>query len=208
MKIKAFTLAETLITLVIIGVIAVLMYSNYINVIPEENSSLYKKAFYTIQDVIRSLANDTVKFPSSTLLFMAEPMTEDNKTYQQYFCEQVATSLNTLGKINCGTSGNDASDGAFSENIDDYEFKLTNGMTFTGFNQEFEDEDSNDMTSDSITVLVDVNGLDKNPNALCKTSAANCDRYRIRIHADGKVSTDESWTIENQILEDPHYGIN
>jgi len=216
---KAFTLAETVITLVIIGFIAVLTFSNLMKVKPDENATLFKKTFYTIQDAVRYLSNDTNKYPNEEDVFKCKSTDADcarvlkGKSYQQYFCEQVAEALNTVGKIDCGTYEKSDNNGIISGN--NYEFQLTNGAILNGFNQPFANEDSDDSTKDSITICVDVNGLKTGPNKGCAFADKDVkkrDQFKFRIHFDGKVSTgDESeagidWAVENAILEET--GIN
>lgn len=205
---KAFTLAETLITLVIVGIIAVMVYSNLMRVKPDENATLYKKAFYSVQEAVRALANDDSLYPDAELMFKYEPAKADADDYNLAFCKNMANALNTIGEIKCSsnkiTSGASTGQGDFTNGK--YDFKLTNGMVFSGFNQEFTDEDSNSLTSDTITVCVDVNGIGKGVDKGCKASEStekNRDRFRMRIHYDGKVSTDKNWTGENAILENP-----
>ena len=225
---KAFTLAETLITLSIIGIIAVMGIASLMKAKPDQNALAYKKTFYAIQDAIRYLANDTNRFPSSEQVFKLDTVNPDpdfsrvlnGKAYQVYLCEQVAAALNTTGAIHCGNSAGGATDGTIS-GAGDVEFQLQSGAVLNGFNQTFADEDSTiasaneRMPQDSITICVDVNGLNKGPNKGCEykdRDVKNRDQFKFRVHEDGKVSTgseEESgidWAVENAILEET--GIN
>lgn len=190
---KAFTLAEVMITLVVIGVITLMIMGAVGDVSPDENKLLYKKTFYTLSEVVRSLANDSNKFNSDDM-FKAEPTNDEYASAQEYFCQMVANSLNTLGEIQC--TGNP-----------DWNFRLTNGVRIRGLNEEFTNEDDNALTAETITICVDVNG-DKGPNTGCGEGAQNNanagrDQFRIRISYDGKVYTgtnEEEFTVENSIL--------
>ncbi len=194
-NLKAFTLPEVMITLVVIGIISLMILGSIANISPDENKLLYKKTFYTLSEVVRTLANDSTKFNSDDM-FKAEPLNAGYNSAQEYFCHMVANSLNTLGEISCG--GNE-----------DWNFKLTNGVRIKGLNSEFTDEDNNALTPETITICVDVNG-DKGPNEGCNdgeqnSTATGRDQFRIRISYDGKVYTgksgnDEKFTVENTIL--------
>lgn len=201
---RAFTFAELMITMVIIGVVTVMLITNLMSVTPDENALMYKKAFYSISEVVRTLTNDSTKFPDSENMFKAEITTDSDITEpEEYFCTQVANALNTLGNISCSTSrsGNSNITGS------NYDFKLSNGILIAGLNQEFSNEDNKNITPDTITICVDVNG-DKEPNAGCADDddarkSALRDQFRIRISFDGKVSTgsdEEGFAVENAIL--------
>lgn len=196
---KAFTLAETLITVTIIGIIASLMMAQLSKVKPDENAMLYKKSFYTIQDVVRTLANDVDKYPDSSNIFMTKPTNASEGSYQLYFCNNVYNELNTVGQNNCSSNALNENNGTFSDGK--YDFKLTNGMWFSGFNQTYTKEDG---SQNSITICVDTNG-NKGPNVGCTGSSfpKNRDQYKIRINFDGKVTTGsgDDWNGENAILE-------
>lgn len=198
---KAFTLAETLITLMIIGVIATLMYRALVDARPDEEALMYRKAFYAVEEVIRTLANDSTKYDDDELLFMQD--SKDGSDYNEVFCKYVAGTLNTLGTIDCTSSELGTNANLTESKVN---FKLTNGMAFGNFNDEFSDEDSDSLTPDTITVCVDVNGIGNGPDKGCKSSDKNVkkrDQYKIRIQHDGKVMTGEGsdWDIETEILE-------
>lgn len=194
-NLKAFTLPEVMITLVVIGIISLMILGSIADISPDENKLLYKKTFYTLSEVVRTLANDSTKFNSDDM-FMAQPSNNDYNSAQEYFCHMVANSLNTLGEIQC-------------DDDDDWNFKLTNGVMIKRLNSEFEDEDNNALTPETITICVDVNG-DKPPNEGCEVADQNStatgrDQFRIRISYDGKVYTgksddNEKFTVENTIL--------
>lgn len=197
----AFTLAELMITMVIIGVVSIMMITNLMKAKPDENALMYKKTFYSISEAISALANDSTKFPDGEDLFKAAITTDDYTSKEVYFCTQVANALNTLGSISCNTLRNGNTN--IAENA--YDFKLANGTLVAGLNKEFTNEDSDALTPETITICVDVNGA-KGPNKGCtsKDRADNKkDQFRIRIAYTGKVSTGsdaEGFSVENAIL--------
>ena len=194
---KAFTFVEIMISAAILGVIAVMMISSVNKAQPDRNILIYKKSFYTMQDVARTLVNDTGKFGDPEAMFKRAG-TNNSDTINtaadaQYFCEQVAGILNTVGTINCAENA--------APN-----FVLSNGSSFTGFGSTFNeasDEQKAAYINDYLDICVDTNGREKGPNSGCTpegTAVKNRDQFRIRIYFDGKVTTDNSWRMENEIL--------
>lgn len=55
---KAFTLTEVITVLVIIGALALILIPNMSNMIPDEHNVKYKKAFYTVQEIVSDIIND------------------------------------------------------------------------------------------------------------------------------------------------------
>lgn len=65
MKRRAFTLAETLITLAVIGVVAAIVVPTLMHAMPSNNRVMFKKAYATLEQVVSSLSNDTTNYPST-----------------------------------------------------------------------------------------------------------------------------------------------
>lgn len=63
---KGFTLAETLITLVVLGVIAAVLIPTIMNVAPDNNKVMFKKAYSTLERTVSELINDETKYPAGT----------------------------------------------------------------------------------------------------------------------------------------------
>ena len=55
---NAFTLTEVIIVLVILGVLALILVPNIKNMMPNDHNIKYKKAFYTIQEIVNDITND------------------------------------------------------------------------------------------------------------------------------------------------------
>lgn len=55
---KGFTLTEVIITLVILGALALILVPNMLKMIPDDHNIKYKKAFYTIQEIVQDMVND------------------------------------------------------------------------------------------------------------------------------------------------------
>lgn len=83
---KAFTLAELLVVLAVLGVIAAIVTPVVFDAMPNENMIRFKKAYYTFEKAVQTLANDTNLYPEVTVF------TNSN---QDYFCNNLANLLNT-----------------------------------------------------------------------------------------------------------------
>ena len=54
----AFTLTEVIVVIVIIAALAVILIPNMLSLMPDEHNIKYKKAFYTIQEIINDIAKE------------------------------------------------------------------------------------------------------------------------------------------------------
>lgn len=61
---KGFTLAEILIALVVIGVLATMLAPTIQQLIPNSNTVLFKKAYSTLNTAITNMINDEINYPS------------------------------------------------------------------------------------------------------------------------------------------------
>lgn len=55
---KAFTLTEIMIVLVILGVLALVLIPTIKNMMPDDRIIKYKKAYYTLQEIVNDIVND------------------------------------------------------------------------------------------------------------------------------------------------------
>ena len=94
---KAFTLAEIMIVLTIIGVITAILLPVAINSSPDENVMKFKKGNNTLGTVIRELVNSDKYYANGSLSRMPNG---DFVSSPTYFCETFADISNTK-KINC-----------------------------------------------------------------------------------------------------------
>ena len=65
-KKAAFTMAETLLTLAIIGVVMALMLRAINRVNPNKNKVLFLKSYHAIETVIADIINDSTKYDQYT----------------------------------------------------------------------------------------------------------------------------------------------
>ena len=218
---KAFTLAEMLICVAIIGTISAFSMLHIKGNIAKQNILLFKKTYSDLQEVISRIAGDTriFPFPEYGMKYgIGSDLADDINTAKDanYACKEITKRLITdigassdfeakltAGNINCG-DGSTAlaapTDDAFVTNI-----TLVNGVQIAGLGQIFEITDAtqkDNFLEDYIDLCVDTNG-DKGPNKGCEidnSGVKDRDRYRIRVFYDGKVTLDQTWKFENEIL--------
>lgn len=106
-KIKGFTLAEVMITLMIIGIISAIVIPVALHSKPDENLIKFKKAHETLAQVINTLVTSDKYFLAGDLGVKADGTragyTEADATY---FCKTVADILSTK-KVDCATYESD-----------------------------------------------------------------------------------------------------
>lgn len=96
---KAFTVAELLIVLAVIAIIAGLLIVNAVKI--NKNKAIFKKAFYTIEQVASELINDESTYPYSRLNpgFSNLIAGDDVGGGRSKFCFAFARRLNTVGEV-------------------------------------------------------------------------------------------------------------
>lgn len=244
-KRKAFTFIELMIVVSMIAVIASFLLPALLKAEPNEIAINYKKGFYSIERAISNLINDTQIYPDfahnggnrkyGDLRYTNDPEIIDGEEeitrYQldatgEYFCENLAKILNTIGQINCTNAAlislNNQNMTAATTN-----FMLTNGVSIGGIftnegNWQTLNDDGTVADVPFMTLCIDINGndgIDNNDNnpggdgpnrgcAIADRAVLKRDQFRIRINAEGKVYTDSSvgnnnFYMENKMLLNP-----
>lgn len=100
----AFTLAEILITLAVIGVLTAILMPVAINSAPNENVMKFKKGHADLMKVVGELVNSDKYYSNGNLAIRANGnyITGNNDGDVTYFCESFADVITTKS-INCNT---------------------------------------------------------------------------------------------------------
>lgn len=69
---NGYTMAEVLITLGIIGIVAAMVVPTVMNTLPSNNKAMFKKAHLTIEQVVSNLVNDDTNYPASSTMMLAD----------------------------------------------------------------------------------------------------------------------------------------
>ena len=64
---KAFTLTELLVALGVVAILCSVLLPVIFNMMPNQNTIMAKRAYYTVQTVIADLINDEACYPDKTL---------------------------------------------------------------------------------------------------------------------------------------------
>lgn len=194
LKRTAFTLAETLIVLCIIGAIAVIMLSTMKNQV-NKNKAMFKKAYSVLERNVVELVNDEALYPYNDAKFgFAEdssvkiPGTSSNTLAGNSlvkFCQLLGNNLNTFDiTCNASTRKFTTTDGIY------WEISSVNNPV-VGF-----------------MVKINVDGTDKGvnqPNSLPNNAAGfNVDKrdiFYVYVRNDGKMSVPENDTVIKDFLK-------
>ena len=194
MKSRAFTMAELLVTMSIIGVIAAITIPIIRGINPNNEMMMFKKTYFTASRTINELINDEDYYPEadtparsgfSHVLLAGEGLPEATYNGRQYsgaskFCGLFASKLNISGDfnpdVNCNARRNLDAGGNF-ETTDGVRWSMPVG-NFGG----------------SELILVDVNGNKPNNCGEAPVFGGNVcaggvapDRFAIRVFRDGRM---------------------
>lgn len=180
---KAFTLAESLITMAIIGIIMALSIPAVIQS-TNDTAPLFKKAYGTVEEITNELVNDVSLYPTGELS-------------DTTFCNNFFSKMNTIGytAANCantfvaaipGTPNVTSSNAMRWYNVDeDFTAAQCDGAAggggLTGIDS---------TTNTCIRISVDVNGANKGANT--NAAQSNRDIFTIYITKTGKVTVQSS----------------
>lgn len=174
---KAFTLAEALIALCIIGVIVALLLRTLNRVTPNKEKVMFVKAYHALEQVVADTINDPNKYDQEfgatvNADFRTAPLSPNGTasptvhvqgqtitvTAGNALCAYAGEKLNIVGNFNCtGTS------------FDSPNFMTTNGVTWWSMGGAIAEGAPKEIS-------IDVNGKEEGGV------------YRILVYFDGKVS--------------------
>jgi prepilin-type N-terminal cleavage/methylation domain-containing protein len=202
---KGFTLAETLITMAVIGIIMALSIPAVIQN-TNDTKPLFKKAYNSVEEVVNELVNDTSIYPTGDLSAAASGTTycsATDLTNGLCFCQNFFSKLNTVGTVTCTAAA------AVTPSTSNMDATATNAMNWYNLHSTVAAKatsgftDTNCNTTDTgivvtgtppantcIKLSVNVNGINKGANT--NTDQANQDIFNIYITATGKVAVETS----------------
>ena len=116
---KAFTLAEILIVLVIIGVLTMILLPIAFQSSPDEKVMKFKKANNTLNTVIKELVSSDKYYQDGDLgvKYDGTVISGANDEQKKYFCETFADVISTKS-VNCSTEGRTFYDNGTSDSVD------------------------------------------------------------------------------------------
>lgn len=123
---KGFTLAEVLIVLIVIGIIATLSVGVFNNggFLPDRNKVLFKKAYSVVERIAGELVNDEsiYAYDPNSIGFRNTALAEGEFEGERKFCNEFARKLNIIG-----SAGNEI----FNERTKLCSFETTDGIKWT-----------------------------------------------------------------------------
>lgn len=192
---KGFTLAETLITLTLIAVLATITLPIIKRYSPNKPHLLFRKVYYTASNIISELVNDYEIYPeiAGGVGYLANtetiPYQGGNYGGDTKFCELFLSRLNTIEE-NPDASGKVCVARTFSNGtVSDGQFTTADGVIWilpiTTFTTTTGGESP--VTSASTGVIsVDINGTE-GPNCTESEACTSPDRFNLTLHHNGKL---------------------
>ena len=172
---NAFTLAETLITIMLIGVVAMFTIPNVTKAKPNKDKIFYTKS-------IQSISAGINKIMDYNLMEEAGDLLADSMFTTSFLCSSLAEELNTSGKISCDSDGS----------YESPQFITADGVRFwhisggSEFHCPAHEGRFNAKVCDKLTVYVDRDMSSKEKSKLKRDIG-----LPIEISADGRVSIPE-----------------
>ena len=196
-RLKAFTLTELMVALAVIGVIVAVVTPTIMRTRPNKNKMMIKKSFYTAQQMINTLINDSTLYPDRTEESYWGFDDTDKVTYEGMEYDG-NTKFLELFKAKLNVKSVDSANNSIFYSTDGVMWNL--GGTVGAWTKQDKVGTFDDQTDASGIgkILVDVNG-DEKPNCRensfedvarsvsCTGSADDFDRYVIEILVNGKM---------------------
>ena len=202
---KAFTLTELLVALGVIAILCAILLPVIFNLMPNQNTVMAKRAYYTTQTVIAELINDEACYPDKTSAVTNPRIGFDDGAGTpncKKWDDSKKDSTDATGKFKTlflDKLGKDGTDDKF-ETDDGIQWSFTNfAFASTG-------------DGGSVTLTVDVNGDDKpncghkgenyatelgNGGTTCDAKETGFDRFQMTIKGNGQsaINSNDVWAI-------------
>ncbi len=207
---NAFTLTELMVALGVVGILCAILLPVIFNLMPNQNTIMAKRAYYTVQSVVSDLINDEACYPDKSAV-----------NNPRIGFDDAAGSVNCTdwdeGHINDTGTSNAAKKFKYlfekklnlhepvSGGAPENSFSTTDGLDWVFSNANF----SSSGEGGSIMLTVDVNGKSKpncgqaNAYAIfdengtgCNTRTNGFDRFRMEIKGNGQIEIQDDWAKE------------
>ena len=194
MKKLGFTVAELLITIGIIGIIASIMTGVFIHVKPDSDKVLYLQSYDSLLKTVKELASNTSLFPvcenSNNLNCQSHPLFNTMQGLKSEYssigsgdeklCQGLAFVLNiqNSSSLNCANQPIKYTDGNWQPSfttMNNVEWLVSTARSLNGSNAEYQTD-----------VYIDINGP-KAPNCIYGTTCTKPDRFKFMIAANGTI---------------------
>lgn len=191
---QGFSLAEALMTMVVLGIILAFVLPSITSTKPSESKLLYKKTFFTISEAMMAVINNPDLYDTTKYDVLKYPVDTEGEN----FCQYLAGYLNTVGNVNCEDDNNGS-------------FTLANGVYISGIpkkamkRSEVNGSDPSgkiwkDAKNENLYFIVGTDGTKEHGEEL-NVDCAKRKVFRIRYTSNGKVYTNSTDECENSILE-------
>ncbi len=122
---KSFTLAETLVTLTVLGIIMAIVIPLISKARPDKDVIMFKKALYSLQSAVGNATEELLNEGAMSNTIWSDDIVTTGSP--SGFCNRISDHLNTTGKGKCGNATSD--DGSDSHYYNP-QIVTTDGMRF------------------------------------------------------------------------------
>lgn len=212
-RIKGYTLAEVLITIAILGVIAAVLIPTITKTTPNAKKVMFKKAYNSLENGVNALINDNILYPSENGEIGFNYGTDDtgDSGAKNKFCYHLSQKLNISGAEACPDAATSTIT-KFATTSDGIDWYIYPGATTAATQFPLTGNVYN------TRIVVDVNG-NKLPNCLsdsnCTTikptgytcSCTEPDTFIMGVRFDGKIragmsnATDDTNTTDQKAID-------
>jgi len=180
-KIKAFTFAEVMVTLAVMGVLASIMLPVMSKIRPDKTKVTFKKAYYVIERTVYDMVTDESLYPelgSYKGFDNTQEVTYNGNTYKgnTKFLQLFAAHINKISTNRPNGTTLPSNGVSGSPNI-----ITSDGIAYYIPASDFAGYIGPESRAKALKIMVDVNGADTAPNTVGK------DRFYIYIQADGRM---------------------
>ena len=175
-KMKAFTLAEVMVTLAIMGVLASIMLPVMSKIRPDKTKATFKKAYYVVERTVYDMVTDESLYPELGSYKGFDNTQEVTYNGQKYKGDTKFLQLNKISNNRPGSTYIPFDGNNGSPNI-----VTSDGIAYYIPSSNFKDKIGDEIRANALKIMVDVNGSETKPNKV------GVDRFYIYIQADGRM---------------------